>query len=161
MTTCSNWHWICILPVPVTLSKIWHFVPNLLGFFVVPVNNYRISCKLAYNLIDFCKFRNNSSFYIGTGNRHRIRAWQWHNNLSSSSSSILILTSGHNVQNTCLVLGWLPCFFNHSKIILFQTHFRIKEFRFMYLKSMVLLYTLFYNQRHWSIEWTFFRLRYL
>jgi hypothetical protein len=40
---------ICILPVPVTLSKIWHFVPNLLGFFVVPVNNYRISCKLAYN----------------------------------------------------------------------------------------------------------------
>ena len=79
--------------------------------------------------------RNNSSFYIGTGNRHRIRAWQWHNNLSSSSSSILILTSGHNVQNTCLVLGWLPCFFNHSKTILFQTHFRKKGISVYVLKK--------------------------
>jgi hypothetical protein len=43
--------------------------------------------------------RSKSGFYISTGNRRRIiRAWQWHNNLSSSN--ILILTSGHNVQST-------------------------------------------------------------
>ena len=53
---------ICILPVPVTLSKMWRFVPNLLFFFVVPVNKYRISCKLDYNLIDFCKFLTKEDF---------------------------------------------------------------------------------------------------
>jgi hypothetical protein len=31
-------------------------------FFIVPVNKYRISSKLAYNLIDFCKFLTTEDF---------------------------------------------------------------------------------------------------
>ena len=66
----------------------WQLSKKFLIFFF----NIQIPLRIQQN------FRSNSGFYIGTGNRRRIRAWQWHNN--ASSSSILILTSEHNVQTT-------------------------------------------------------------
>jgi hypothetical protein len=38
------------------------FCSESVVFFIVPVNKYRISCELAYNLIDFCKFLTKEDF---------------------------------------------------------------------------------------------------
>jgi hypothetical protein len=62
MTTCSNCHW------NLHLARTCHTIKNVTFcsesgfFFVVPVNKYRISCKLAYNLIDICKFLTKEDF---------------------------------------------------------------------------------------------------
>ena len=53
---------ICILPVPVTYQKYDVLFRICRFFFIVSVNKYRISSKLAYNFIDFRKFLTKEEF---------------------------------------------------------------------------------------------------
>ena len=63
MTICSNWHWILHLPrTCYTIKDMTFGSESVVFFIIVPVNKYRISSKLAYNFIDFCKFLTKEDF---------------------------------------------------------------------------------------------------